>query len=271
MAAVAANPSSVLDFVDHPAVWWPGLQAVPWRQVLYTGLLTTGEARRVRVYGGWREGETDHSPHCLPTHPPHCPPAPLADLVLVMEVMALRSVTSTEAAIVYTLEVGGRVCAPAPQRVDGHAIGLMRVPATPRPPHADFLTPTPAPHPPAWLQPVLGAGFAYLLLGERWGPLGWVGAGLIVASSALTQARWGRGRGVCAGWVRDESEEAMEVRSPAPARAAHALTRPPPPSTPTHTLLQIYGKEDEEEPLVLPLPSDMGVPRERGPLSSKDQ
>lgn len=37
------------------------------------------------------------------------------------------------------------------------------------------------------LEPVLGATLAYLLLGERWGPAGWVGAGLIVASSLTTQ------------------------------------------------------------------------------------
>jgi len=70
---------------------------IPWLEVVYTGILTT-------------------------------------DLVLLMELMALRDVTSTEAAIIYTLE------------------------------------------------PVLGAGFAFAALGERWGPLGWAGAGLIVAS-----------------------------------------------------------------------------------------
>ena len=33
------------------------------------------------------------------------------------------------------------------------------------------------------LEPVLGAGMAWAFLGERWGPLGWVGAAMIVGSS----------------------------------------------------------------------------------------
>lgn len=37
------------------------------------------------------------------------------------------------------------------------------------------------------LEPVLGAAFAWVLLGERWGPAGWVGAALIVGSSFATQ------------------------------------------------------------------------------------
>ncbi len=37
------------------------------------------------------------------------------------------------------------------------------------------------------MEPVLGAGLAYAVLGERWGPLGWVGAGIILASSLLAQ------------------------------------------------------------------------------------
>lgn len=57
----------------------------------------------------------------------------------MLQLIALHDVTSTDAAVVYTLE------------------------------------------------PVLGATLAYLLLGERWGPAGWVGAGLIVASSLTTQ------------------------------------------------------------------------------------
>jgi EamA-like transporter family len=57
----------------------------------------------------------------------------------VPQVIALKDVPSTEAAIIYTLE------------------------------------------------PVLGAAFAYMLLGERWGPAGWVGAGLIVSSSLAAQ------------------------------------------------------------------------------------
>ena len=37
------------------------------------------------------------------------------------------------------------------------------------------------------MEPVLGAAFAYALLGERWGSLGWAGAGLIVLSSLAAQ------------------------------------------------------------------------------------
>lgn len=37
------------------------------------------------------------------------------------------------------------------------------------------------------MEPVLGALWAYILLGERWGPNGWIGAALILASSFVTQ------------------------------------------------------------------------------------
>jgi len=37
------------------------------------------------------------------------------------------------------------------------------------------------------MEPVLGAGLAYVVLGERWGSLGWVGAALIIASSLAAQ------------------------------------------------------------------------------------
>lgn len=37
------------------------------------------------------------------------------------------------------------------------------------------------------LEPVFGAALAYFLLGERWGPSGWVGAGLICASCLVAQ------------------------------------------------------------------------------------
>ena len=36
-------------------------------------------------------------------------------------------------------------------------------------------------------EPLWGAGFAYGLLGERWGPWGWVGGALIVASCLYAQ------------------------------------------------------------------------------------
>ncbi|KAK9816221.1 hypothetical protein WJX74_001240 [Apatococcus lobatus] len=97
VAAFAGNPGQYLSHV-HPAT-------LPWKQILYTGLLST-------------------------------------DVALWLEVIALQDVSSVEAAIIYTLE------------------------------------------------PVLGAAFAYLLLGERWGPAGWCGAALIVLSSLATQI-WG--------------------------------------------------------------------------------
>lgn len=61
------------------------------------------------------------------------------DLVLLIEMVALHDVSSTDAAIIYTME------------------------------------------------PVLGSLLAYFVLGERWGPMGWLGAGLIISSSLFTQ------------------------------------------------------------------------------------
>eukprot|EP00210_Caulerpa_lentillifera_P005199 g4967.t2 len=61
------------------------------------------------------------------------------DVVLLIELIALKDVASTDAAVIYTME------------------------------------------------PVLGALWAYLLLGERWGPNGWIGAGLIIIASFATQ------------------------------------------------------------------------------------
>lgn len=58
---------------------------------------------------------------------------------LIAEIIALQDVSSTEAAIIYTLE------------------------------------------------PVFGASLAYVMLGERWGTSGWLGAGLIVASCLAAQ------------------------------------------------------------------------------------
>ena len=56
-----------------------------------------------------------------------------------LQVMALHDVSSTDAAIIYSME------------------------------------------------PVLGAGLAYVVLGERWGRMGWVGAALIIVSSLAAQ------------------------------------------------------------------------------------
>ena len=66
------------------------------------------------------------------------PPLTLAS-VLCVQLVALKEVSSTECALVYSME------------------------------------------------PVLGAGFAFLALGERWGPTGWLGAAIIVASSLTGQ------------------------------------------------------------------------------------
>lgn len=116
--AVAAAVAAGASHVDELAGMASHVQAtaaaiiashIPWAQVLYTGLLTT-------------------------------------DVALLMELVALRDVTSTEAAIIYTME------------------------------------------------PVLGAGMAFAVLGERWGPMGWVGAALIVGS-CLAMQFWGSEHG----------------------------------------------------------------------------
>ena len=59
--------------------------------------------------------------------------------MLVLEIFALKDITSVDAALIYSLE------------------------------------------------PVLGALFAYIFLGERWTSVGWVGAGMILFSSLLVQ------------------------------------------------------------------------------------
>jgi drug/metabolite transporter (DMT)-like permease len=61
------------------------------------------------------------------------------DLVLLIELIALQTVSSTEAALIYSLE------------------------------------------------PVSGAAMAYAFLGERWGPMGWAGAAVILAASLACQ------------------------------------------------------------------------------------
>lgn len=40
-------------------------------------------------------------------------------------------------------------------------------------------------------EPVMGAALAFVVLGERWGPTGWWGAALIVASSLAAQLTGG--------------------------------------------------------------------------------
>lgn len=47
------------------------------------------------------------------------------------------------------------------------------------------------------LEPVWGAAFAWFLLGERWGPLGWIGAALVICkmisflpNSPLSNTPW---------------------------------------------------------------------------------
>jgi drug/metabolite transporter (DMT)-like permease len=63
------------------------------------------------------------------------------DLALFLELMALQSVSSTEAAMVYSME------------------------------------------------PVSGAMMAYVFLGDRWGPVGWLGAAVILLASIVTQTQ----------------------------------------------------------------------------------
>lgn len=105
--ATTAVVSSVLAVGVHPAECLQMIQNfhstdIPWKEIVYTGVFST-------------------------------------DLVLFIELVALNNVSSTDAAIIYTME------------------------------------------------PVLGALMAYCFLGERWGPLGWFGAALILTSSLATQ------------------------------------------------------------------------------------
>lgn len=37
------------------------------------------------------------------------------------------------------------------------------------------------------LEPIWGAGFAWFLLGERWGTMGWIGAALVLGGSLTVQ------------------------------------------------------------------------------------
>jgi drug/metabolite transporter (DMT)-like permease len=109
-AVVSLSSAAVASPMDLGQAWQhvgelPGLLlrgGFPWRSILYTGLLST-------------------------------------DFALWIELVALHDVSSTEAAIIYTME------------------------------------------------PVMGALLCYCMLGERWSAAGWVGAGLIIASSLATQ------------------------------------------------------------------------------------
>lgn len=98
---------------------WGTISSWPWLQMAYTGVLSTA-------------------------------------FCLWVEVVSLRDVSASEAAMVYTLE------------------------------------------------PLYGAGFAWVLLGERWGPLGWAGAGLILGGS-LTMQLFGR--------VESPEDEPEEIES----------------------------------------------------------
>lgn len=95
--ALGLHPSACLSLVQNIFT-----ANIPWKEVIYTGVLST-------------------------------------DLVLLIELIALNKVPATDAAIIYTID------------------------------------------------PVLGALLAYVVLGERWGPMGWVGAALILISSLGTQ------------------------------------------------------------------------------------
>ncbi|CAD7701511.1 unnamed protein product [Ostreobium quekettii] len=111
--AAGTHPTQVaatLHSLLMPTSWMTTFH-IPMKELLYTGLLST-------------------------------------DLVLVIEMMALHNVPSTDAAIIYTME------------------------------------------------PVLGSILAYFFLGERWGPMGWLGAGLILTSSLATQLLGGEPDGM---------------------------------------------------------------------------
>lgn len=102
LAAAVTHPGESLHLLETLLANSTESMDIPWKEVLYTGFLTT-------------------------------------DVVLLMEVVALNDVSSVEAAIIYTLE------------------------------------------------PVIGAAFAFIFLHERWGPMGWVGSGIIVASCLASQ------------------------------------------------------------------------------------
>lgn len=40
------------------------------------------------------------------------------------------------------------------------------------------------------MEPVWGAGFAWFLLGERWGPTGWIGASLVLGNIHILYASY---------------------------------------------------------------------------------
>lgn len=108
--AAATHPSEVASALHSlliPTKWMSSFHFPYMKELLYTGLLST-------------------------------------DLVLLIEMVALHDVPSTDAAVIYTME------------------------------------------------PVLGSLLAYFMLGERWGPMGWVGAGLIISSSLFTQLVGGK-------------------------------------------------------------------------------
>lgn len=103
---VKAQSGDLASMVSYFNGDWPSAlsaaKSVPWLAMIYTGLISTA-------------------------------------FCLWIEVVALRDVSATEAAMVYTLE------------------------------------------------PLYGAGFAWTLLGERWGLKGWIGAALILSGSLASQ------------------------------------------------------------------------------------
>lgn len=103
-STAAVHPQATLHYLANPAqlVAYVSETRLPWAGIIYMGCGVTN--------GG-----------------------------LIMEIIALQDVTSTEAAIIYTME------------------------------------------------PVLGAGMAWVVLGERWNAAGWVGAGLIIGACLLAQ------------------------------------------------------------------------------------
>lgn len=261
LASGVTHWEQIVQWVQHPEALQAVLTAgnLPWMQVRreigeavvgrkgWAAAAAWGRAREPHPARAHRRCAPAHDvPPCLPValplplplgpHPrlTNSPPSPAAqvlycgllttDLALLLEIVALQSVSSVDAAIIYTLEVGAP---PLPRRRrrrrrscrcwsccccwcrfwwrwcchrgcrhrcrcrcqsssdPAAAQSVLHTPCT-----ADASPLFPPSSPP---QPVLGASFAWALLGERLGAKGMLGAGIIVVSSLATQLLGGNG------------------------------------------------------------------------------
>jgi hypothetical protein len=160
-STAAAHPQATLHLLANPgeAGRLLAAQQLPWAGIIYMGCgVTNGglvaeivalQVPALPAAGAWGVPGRGCSALCAPlqqlvrpvvpsgaTYAPPPPPLILPPLPLILPP---QDVSSTEAAIIYTLE------------------------------------------------PVFGASLAYVILGERWGASGWVGAALIVASCLCAQ------------------------------------------------------------------------------------